>query len=71
MLSRDDLQIKLNRLTLSIVRLRRENPDPADFWPAFAGDADVILDSAPPELFDWVATSLDGMLNFPGLPTPP
>jgi len=67
---RDQLQIELNRLTLRVGRLRRENPEPADFFPAFAGEADVILDGAPPELFDWVATSLEGMLGLPGASAP-
>lgn len=68
--ARDDLQLRLNRLVVAMPRLRREYPDPADFFPAFAGEADVILDSAPPEHFDWVATSLDGMLGFHGAPSP-
>lgn len=34
----------------------------ADFWPAFAGRADVILDGASAEDYDWVANQLDAIL---------
>lgn len=70
MTTQDELQIKLNRLVVAIPRLHRENPDSEDFVAAFAGEADVILDSAPPELFDWVATSLEGMLGIHGASVP-
>lgn len=50
---RDQLQIVLNRLLLEVPKLHRANPEPADFWPAFAGLADDILDSAGPEDHDW------------------
>jgi hypothetical protein len=41
---RDQLQIRINRLTVQMPRLQREYPHPADFWPAFAGNADPIID---------------------------
>ncbi|WP_266180836.1 hypothetical protein [Dyella humicola] len=66
-MTRDDLQVKLNCLYLQVRRLLRENPDPADFWPEFAGRADEILDQAGPSEYDWVAGQIDAMLEDNGL----
>jgi hypothetical protein len=52
---------------MQIGRLQRENPDPADFWPLFAGQADVIVDAASPTDYHWVTTSIDAMLTESGL----
>lgn len=64
---REQLQIQMNRLTVQMPRLQRECPDPADFWPAFAGIADSVVDAAGPEDFDWVVTQIDAILNRNGL----
>ena len=58
---RDQLQLQLNRLTLSVGRMRRENPDPADFFPAFAGEMDTGL--APPPQSQAKATTTNGEMD--------
>jgi len=60
-------QIQLNRLLVQLPRLQREFPDPADFWPAFAGLADQIVDAAGPDDYDWVACQINAMLEARGL----
>lgn len=66
-IDRDQLQIQINRLVLQMPRLKRENPDPADFWPAFAGLADDVLDQASPDDHDWAAATIEAMLEDNGL----
>ena len=62
-LSRAHLQKLLNNLEDQLPAMIRELPDPADFWQAFAGQADVIADAAAgPEEFQWVQNWLEGML---------
>jgi hypothetical protein len=60
-------QMRLNRLLVLIPRLQRELPDPADFWPAFAGLADLIVDAAAPDDHDWIACQINAMLEARGL----
>lgn len=64
---RDPLQLRLNRLYLRTRQLRRELPEPEDFWPEFAGLADEILDVATPEEYDAVVGRLEVMLADNGL----
>ncbi|MDG2538718.1 hypothetical protein P5Y53_13670 [Dyella jiangningensis] len=66
---RAELQKALNRIEGHLPRLLDELPDPADFWPAFAGEADAILEGAGQE-HDWVADKLESMLAFHGAPAP-
>jgi len=68
--SREATQILLNKLVVQLPRLRRENPDPADFLCEFAGLADVIVDGASPEDFDWAVTRVEPMLEAPGAAAP-
>ena len=46
MKTRAELTTLIDALEAAMPALVRDNPDPADFWPAFAGHADVIEDSA-------------------------
>lgn len=60
-------KMQLNRLLATLPYLQQEFPDPADFWPAFAGLADLIIDAAGPDDFDWVACQINAMLEARGL----
>jgi len=44
--STEQLDGQLTQLRKALPRLVKEYPDAADFWPAFAGMADVIEDNA-------------------------
>jgi len=68
--TRAQLQKALNRIEAYLPGLLDTHPDPADFWPAFAGEADTILDGAPAHEQEWVADRLESMLNFHGAPSP-
>lgn len=46
MKTRPQLEELLAALEVALPGMVQDNPDPADFWPAFAGEADVIEDSA-------------------------
>lgn len=65
--SRAPEQIQLNRLLATLPYLQQEFPDPADFWQAFAGLADLIIDAAGPDDFDWIACQINAMLEARGL----
>lgn len=65
-MTRAELQVLLNRLVVQLPRLRRENPDSVDFLCEFSGLADVIVDGADPDDFDWAVTSVEAMLISPG-----
>lgn len=67
MTDRARLQQKLNAVEAELPRLIAEYPDPAELWPAFAGIADEVLDSAGSDLHEWVADKIEGMLSFHGL----
>lgn len=41
-----ELTRRLEALEASLPALIAENPSPADFWPAFAGEADLLEDEA-------------------------
>lgn len=68
--TRAQLQKALNRIEAYLPSLLDAHPDPADFWPAFAGEADVILDGAPSHEQEWVADRIESMLTFHGAPAP-
>lgn len=46
MKTRAELAHLLDALEQALPALVSDHPDPADFWPAFAGQADVIEDAA-------------------------
>ena len=60
-------QIQLNSLLAQLPHLQQEFPDPVDFWAAFAGLADLIVDAAVPCDHDWIACQINGMLEARGL----
>lgn len=69
MTQRAQLQKALNLIEAYLPGLLDAYPDPADFWPAFAGEADAVLEGAGEE-HEWVADKLESMLNFHGAPAP-
>ncbi len=70
MTTRADLQKALNRVEARLPGLLDAYPEGHEFWPAFAGEADTVLEGAPPEHHDWVAGKLESMLTFHGAPAP-
>ena len=44
--TREDLDLLLDALVANLPQMIKDHPDDADFWPAFAGEADVIEDSS-------------------------
>lgn len=62
-LPRPTLRQHLNELEARLPALMRDHSDEADFWPAFAGQADVIADAAGHDDVDWVQERLDDMLR--------
>lgn len=64
---RNRQQLKLNRLLAKLPCLQQEFPDPADFWRAFAGLADLIVDAADADDIDWIACQINAMLEARGL----
>lgn len=67
-LTRPELQIRLNALEARLPALVREYPEHADFWPAFAGMADDIVEAAGADDCDWVDDRLEEMLRRHGAP---
>ena len=67
-LTRAQLREHLNVLEARLPAMIHAHPDPADFWPQFAGHADVITDAAGPDDFEWVQERLDDMLRHHGAP---
>lgn len=67
MKTRDDLQALLNSLEADLPGMLERNPDPADFWPEFAGRADEIVDGAGPDDHDWATAKVDELLALHGL----
>lgn len=61
----DDLESRLVALEQSLPQLIADTPDPADFWPAFAGEADVIEDMAGDHCPE-VSRRIDAMLSKHG-----
>lgn len=68
--TRAQLQKALNRIEAYLPGLRDAHPDPADIWPAFAGEADTVLDGAPAHKQEWVADRLESMLTLHRTPAP-
>lgn len=65
--TRAELESQLAALGRSVLKLLAEHEDPENFWPAFAGEADVIADGAAPGDFDWVQQQIDEILRRHGL----
>lgn len=61
-LPREALEQHLNALEARLPDMVRALPDEADFWPAFAGHGDVIVDAAGEADCEWVHERLDEML---------
>ena len=57
---KSQLTAMLDDLGARLPQMVEENPDPGDFWPAFAGEADVIEDQAG-EHCHMVAERLEAM----------
>jgi len=69
MTDRAILQKALNRLEGYLPHLLEQFPELGEFWPAFAGEAEIVLEGAGQEA-DWVADKLESMLTFHGAPAP-
>ena len=68
---RAQLQQALNGLDASLETMKAQYPDSGDFWSAFAGEADVILDAAGSDDYDWVNSRVDDLLRKHGVAMPP
>jgi hypothetical protein len=66
-LSRSELTLKLKALEDAMPALLAAHPEDADFWPAFAGEAEAIEEAAAPEDFEFVRTQIDCVLGSHGL----
>lgn len=59
---RADLDAMLDRLSKALPGMLAALPDDADFWPAFAGEADEIVDNAGRDDYAHVQSRLDALL---------
>lgn len=66
-LSRHELESELAALDNAVAQLLIDHEDPADFWPAFAGMADTIVDAAGPDDADWALEQVDAIIKVRGL----
>jgi len=60
------LNLLLGDLEAALPQMMRDHPDLCDFWPAFAGLADVIEDNSGVH-YEIVANRIDRMLQKHGL----
>lgn len=67
-MNRTHLEKMLARLDERLPAMNRDHPEEAEFWPAFAGEADVIQDAAGAADFDWVSQQIDALLMKHGRP---
>lgn len=67
-MSRSQLEDLLAKLDAELPSMIRDHPDDADFWPAFAGEADVIEDAADAADYDWAMNAIDALLVKHGRP---
>jgi hypothetical protein len=65
--TRADLDKLLDVLEAMLPDLMKDNPDDGDFWAAFAGQADVIEDSASADDAAHVRGRINCMLGSKGL----
>lgn len=64
---RPELDAMLDRLAQALPGMMAEHADDADFWPAFAGEADEIMDNAGARDYEHVRARLDVILAEAGL----
>lgn len=57
----------LDKLADMLPKLIADYPDDSDFWSAFAGEADVITESATSDTSAYVQGRIDCMLKNAGL----
>jgi hypothetical protein len=67
MKSKVELSAMLEALEASIPTLLAQHPDDSAFWPAFAGEADAIEETAAAEDYEFVRSRLDCILGSHGL----
>jgi hypothetical protein len=61
MTTQAELTKLLDKLEASLPKMIEDNPDPSDFWSAFAGEADVMEDHAG-DLAELVDERIQSML---------
>lgn len=66
--TRPELEKELAALEQAVVKLLAEHEDPADFWPAFAGEADDFVARVGPADWDWADERLEDILRRHGAP---
>lgn len=64
--SRAELQAQLDVLAKQTPALAKEHTDDADFFSAFAGASDFIVDEAGPDDYTWVLCEIDRILDANG-----
>jgi len=62
MKTRAELDTMLDRLAQALPGMLAEHPDDADFWPAFAGEADEITENTTAADCEHVRGRLDRIL---------
>lgn len=66
--TRIELETELAALERAVVQLLAEHEDPAEFWPAFAGEADDFTSRVGPADWDWADERLEDILRRHGAP---
>lgn len=66
--TRIELETELSALERLVVQLLAEHEDPAEFWPAFAGQADDFVSRVGPADWDWADERLADILRRHGAP---
>lgn len=66
--TRAELETELAALERAVVQLLAEHEDPAEFWPAFAGEADDFTSRVGPADWDWADERLEDILRRHGAP---
>lgn len=69
MKTRTELDAAFDNLAKQLPSMIAENPDEADFWPAFAGAADEIIDNASATDCEYVSNRIETMLVAAGFLT--
>lgn len=66
--TRTELETELAALEQLAVKLLAEHEDPAEFWPAFGGEADDFASRVGPADWDWADERLADILRRHGAP---
>jgi hypothetical protein len=66
--TRAELEKELAALEQAVAQLLAEHEDPAEFWPAFAGEADDFVSRVVPADWDWADERLEDILRRHGAP---